>query len=46
MLTDDEIAALDDYQFDNRLVSRAEAVRELLRVGLAARRAKPEQKSP
>ena len=38
MMTDDEVKALDDYKFDTRLASRAEAVRELLRLGLSAHR--------
>jgi len=38
MLTDDELAAINDYQFSTRLGSRAEAVRELIRLGLAAHR--------
>jgi hypothetical protein len=41
MLTEDEIRAIDDYQFATRLKNRAEAVRELIRVGLAARRGPP-----
>jgi hypothetical protein len=32
----DELAALDDFQFKVRIPSRAAAVRELLRRGLAA----------
>ena len=40
MMTEEEVKALDDYQFDTRLASRAEAVRELLRLGLAAHRAR------
>ena len=36
MLTDDELAALDDWRFAKRMPSRASAVRELLRRGLAA----------
>jgi hypothetical protein len=36
MLTDDELAALDDWRFDKRMPSRAAAVRELLKRGLAA----------
>jgi len=34
MLTGDELRALDDWRFTNRLPSRAAAVRELLRRGL------------
>ena len=36
MLTDDEIAAVDNWRFERRVPSRASAVRELLRRGLAA----------
>jgi hypothetical protein len=36
MLTDDELAAVDDWRFGERMPSRASAVRELLKRGLAA----------
>jgi hypothetical protein len=36
MLTEDELSALDDWRFARRMPSRAAAVRELLRRGLAA----------
>ncbi len=36
MLTDEELAALDDWRFAKRMPSRAAAVRELLKRGLAA----------
>ena len=36
MLTQEELAALDDWRFNRRMPSRAAAVRELLRRGLAA----------
>jgi hypothetical protein len=36
MLTEDELAALDDWRFGRRMPSRAAAVRELLKRGLAA----------
>jgi hypothetical protein len=36
MLTEDELLALDDWRFERRMPSRASAVRELLRRGLAA----------
>jgi hypothetical protein len=36
MLTDEEFAALDDWRFARRMPSRAAAVRELLKRGLAA----------
>ena len=36
MLTESELAALDDWRFERRMPSRAAAVRELLRLGLTA----------
>lgn len=36
MLTDGELAAVDDWRFKSRMPSRASAVRELLKRGLAA----------
>ncbi len=36
MLTDEELVALDDWRFRQRMPSRATAVRELLKRGLAA----------
>ncbi len=36
MLTAEELRALDDWRFGKRMPSRAAAVRELLRRGLAA----------
>lgn len=36
MLTDEELRVLDDWRFSRRMPSRAAAVRELLRRGLAA----------
>jgi hypothetical protein len=36
MLDGSELAALDDWRFARRMPSRAAAVRELLRLGLAA----------
>ena len=36
MLTLDELRALDDFRFRGRMPSRAAAIRELLRRGLAA----------
>jgi hypothetical protein len=35
MLTEEELKALDDWRFARRMPSRAAAVRELLRLGLA-----------
>ena len=36
MLEADELKAIDDFRFENRMPSRAASVRELLRRGLAA----------
>jgi hypothetical protein len=36
MLSPDEVTALDDFRFKSRMPSRAAAVRELLKRGLAA----------
>jgi hypothetical protein len=36
MLTEEELAMLDDWRFTNRMPSRAAAIRELLTRGLAA----------
>jgi hypothetical protein len=36
MLTGGELAALDDWRFARRMPSRASAIRELLKRGLAA----------
>jgi hypothetical protein len=36
MLTGDELTALDDWRFARRMPSRAAAIRELLKRGLAA----------
>jgi len=36
MLTQEELRAVDTWRFDKRMPSRASAVRELLRRGLAA----------
>jgi hypothetical protein len=36
MLSEGELQALDDWRFGRRMPSRAAAVRELLRLGLAA----------
>jgi hypothetical protein len=36
MLRDEELRALDDWRFNKRMPSRAAAIRELLRRGLAA----------
>ncbi|RWM04990.1 hypothetical protein [Mesorhizobium sp.] len=36
MLTEDELAAVENWRFDKRMPSRSAAVRELLRRGLAA----------
>jgi len=36
MLSAEELAALDDWRFARRMPSRAAAIRDLLRLGLAA----------
>lgn len=36
MLTEDELRAIDDWRFKRRMPTRAAAVRELLKRGLAA----------
>ena len=36
MLTEDELAVIDDWRFERRMPSRASAIRELLQRGLAA----------
>jgi hypothetical protein len=36
MLTEDEVVAIDDWRFVRRMPSRAAAIRELLKRGLAA----------
>jgi hypothetical protein len=36
MLSPDELVAVDDFRFRNRMPSRAAAVRELFRLGLAS----------
>lgn len=36
MLSPEELAAVDDFRFRNRMPSRAAAVRELFRLGLAS----------
>jgi hypothetical protein len=36
ILTDDEIAALDDWRFANRMPTRAAAIRELMKRGMMA----------
>jgi hypothetical protein len=36
MLTEGELSALDDWRFSHRMPSRAAAIRELLKRGLAA----------
>jgi hypothetical protein len=36
MLSPEELAALDDFRFKHRMPTRAAAIRELLRLGLAA----------
>jgi hypothetical protein len=37
MLTPEELSLIDDFRFEHRMPTRAAAVRELLKLGLAAR---------
>jgi hypothetical protein len=37
MLTPDELALIDDFRYEHRMPTRAAAVRELLKMGLAAK---------
>ena len=41
MLSPEELGAIDDFRFKQRMPSRAAAVRDLLRLGLAAVGLKP-----
>lgn len=41
MLSPEELDALDDFRFKNRMPSRAAAVRDILRLGLASLDSKP-----
>jgi hypothetical protein len=34
MLTEAEVKAIDDYRFANRIISRAEAIRVLVKISL------------
>jgi hypothetical protein len=36
MLTEEELSAIDNWRFDRRMPSRASAIRELLKRGLAS----------
>ena len=40
MLSEDELTALDNFRFEKRMPSRAAAIREILRAGAKANRAK------
>ena len=44
MLSPEELAALDDFRFKQRMPSRAAAVRELFRLGLASVGIKPAER--
>lgn len=47
MLNDKEIKAIDDWRFENRLPSRAAAIRELLSRGLQGKEfGEPEKSKP
>jgi len=41
MLDDKELKAIDDWRFDNRIPSRAAAIRELIRRGMVAQELPP-----
>jgi hypothetical protein len=41
ILSADELAALDEFRFANRIPSRAAAFRELMRLGLASAEKEP-----
>ena len=41
MLSPEELSVLDDFRFKHRMPTRAAAVRELLKLGLAASGAEP-----
>jgi metal-responsive CopG/Arc/MetJ family transcriptional regulator len=43
MLDEDELEAIDNWRFDNRLPSRAAAIRELIKRGLLNRDLEPPQ---
>ena len=36
MMTDEELAAIDDWRFSNRVATRSEAIRQLCQKGLTA----------
>ena len=40
------VAEIDDYRFTNRIPSRSEAIRQLLRAGLETKAKKPPEPSP
>lgn len=42
MMSDDELVALDEWRFANKIASRGEAVRRLIADGIAKRETKPE----
>lgn len=44
LLSPEELAALDDWRFANRMPSRAAAIRELLKRGMSAPALSPEQR--
>ena len=43
MLLESELKVVDEWRFDNRIPTRAAAIRELLRLGLIASGYQPEQ---
>lgn len=43
LVTDSELAAIDDWRFVNRSDNRSSAVRELMAIGLDMTKTKPEE---
>jgi metal-responsive CopG/Arc/MetJ family transcriptional regulator len=44
-LTDDDlIKGIDDYHFNNRIISRSEAIRQLIRAGIKSEKSKTKKK--
>ena len=46
LLSTDELASIDEFRFEHRMPNRAAAVRELLRLGLAAEEKRPTGRRP
>lgn len=43
-VADDLLKRIDDYRFDNRIVSRSETIRQLIEAGLVASKTKGKKK--